>query len=113
MSRKVMLAFFSAAMIAVMSGSAYAQCAAADRCTPAVCSQRQSIVHPTCDQQRSCTNISASNQAELKRRLQINQDCLAARMNVSACFSQSDPGHDEAIQSVKNAIATCQSKITN
>jgi hypothetical protein len=94
-----------------MSGSAYAQCKSADLCDEDVCNQRQSIVHPTCDQPRSCSNIS--DQAELKRRLKINQDCLTARTDVSACYSKADANHDKMIEAVRNTIANCQSKITN
>jgi len=68
-------------------------------------------VHPTCDVQRSCAAISAANKVELRRRLTINQRCLAARTNVSQCFSNSDPGHDQAMIAVQNAIDACQAKI--
>lgn len=88
-----------------------AQCANADQCTPDVCRQRQSRVHPTCDVQRSCANVNVNNKPELRRRLTINQNCLAARTNVAQCFSNSDPGHDQAIIQVQNAIDLCQNKL--
>jgi hypothetical protein len=37
---------------------------------------------------------------------QINQQCLAARQDVALCFSNPDPGHEQAIKSVENAIVT-------
>ncbi len=95
----------------LLSAAAYAQCANADVCTAALCRQRQARVHPTCDVQRSCAAINANNKVELRRRLTINQNCLAARQNVSECFSNSDPGHDQAMIAVQNAIDACQSKI--
>jgi len=91
------------------SAPAQAQCSAADQCTAQECSNRQANVHPTCDRPRSCQNIT--DKAEAQRRLQINQDCLAARQSVQQCFSSSDTGHDAAITGVQNAIATCQSKL--
>ena len=96
---------------ALLPNIAIAQCAVADQCSPATCRLRHNAVHPTCDQSRSCANIPANNKVELRRRLAINEQCLRARLDVSACFSDSDPGHDEAIQSVENAIARCQIKI--
>src|SRR6478609_3420035 len=73
-------------------------CQSADQCTPQVCSQRQSRVHPTCDVQRSCSgNVS---QAEAQRRLTINQNCLAAREAVAACYSVQDSGHQQQIENV-------------
>lgn len=92
------------------STSALADCDSADLCTAGECRLRQANVHPTCDQPRSCGSIDASDKTELHNRLMINQQCLAARMNVSQCFSTSDTGHDQAIQAVRNAIATCQYK---
>lgn len=90
---------------------ALAQCALANRCRPNVCSDLQRRVHPTCDQPRSCTPIHENNKPELRRRLAINQRCLNAREAVARCFSNPDPGHQEAIQSVENAIVTCETKI--
>ena len=107
----VTAAIVAVSLSTLLSLPAQAQCSNADQCTPDVCRQRQSRVHPTCDQPRSCANISANNKPELRRRLTINQQCLAARMNVAQCFSNSDPGHDQAIIAVQNAIDACQDKI--
>lgn len=95
----------------LQSDMALAQCSNTDLCSADECSLRQASVHPTCDQPRSCANIAASDKTELVRRLTINQQCLTARLDVSACFSRSDPGHNQAIQSVRNAIALCQTKL--
>jgi hypothetical protein len=88
-----------------------AACSDADNCSTEECNKRQAKVHPTCDQPRSCSNISASRKSELKKRLGINQACLAARMDVAACFSTTDSGHQDAIDDVKKAIKKCQDKI--
>lgn len=90
---------------------AQASCADADRCTTKKCNELQAKVHPTCDQPRSCSSISAGNKSELNRRLGINKACLAARSSVAACFSTTDSGHQDAIDGVKKAIKTCQDKI--
>jgi len=95
----------------LLPGTALAQCAVADRCLEGTCNALQSQVHPTCDQPRSCTNINSNNTTELTRRLLINQQCLAARTDVAQCFSNPDPGHQEAIDSVQRAIVTCRVKL--
>lgn len=111
--RIMMVALALGAFATFSSTSAFAACTDADPnlCSVDECRSRQAIVHPTCDQPRSC-NANNLTQAELKSRLAINQACLAARQNVQACFSGSDAGHNAAITAVQNAIATCQSKIT-
>jgi hypothetical protein len=95
----------------LFSASALAACADADQCTAAVCRQRQARVHPTCDVSRSCAAINANNKPELRRRLTINQNCLAARQNVGLCFSVPDQGHIDAINAVQAVIQVCQDKI--
>lgn len=95
----------------LFSASALAACADADQCTPAVCRQRQAPVHGICDVPRSCAGINANNKPELRRRLTINQRCLAARQNVGLCFSVVDQGHTDAINGVQAVIDVCQDKI--
>ena len=110
LTKAVLIAGIISLSLVLQSDVALAQCAHADQCSPQDCTLRQASVHPTCDQPRSCTTINVDNKVELFRRLTINQQCLTARLDVSQCFSNSDPGHDVAIQSVRNAIATCQTK---
>jgi hypothetical protein len=74
-----------------------------------VCRELQDEVHPTCDVQRSCSGTVT--QEEARDRLVINQDCLAARKAVAACFSVQDRGHRQQIESVENAMRTCRGKI--
>lgn len=90
---------------------ALAQCSKADQCTASVCSALQDEVHPSCDQERSCRDISKNDKTELVRRLLINQQCLLARTDVAGCFSKPDRGHRQAIQDARNAIATCRGKL--
>jgi len=97
--------------LAPMSQTASAQCTNADLCSTETCNTLQKQVHPSCDQDRSCRKIKATNKNELIRRLLINQSCLLARQEVAKCFSISDRGHREAIQSVENAIDTCRDKL--
>jgi hypothetical protein len=92
---------------------ALAQCSQADLCSSSTCSALQHNVHPACDQPRSCANVNVNNKQELVRRLLINQQCLAARQDVALCFSNPDPGHEQAIKSVENAIVTCRVKLNN
>lgn len=101
----------SAISLAPMSQTASAQCTNADLCSTETCNTLQKQVHPSCDQDRSCRKIKATNKNELIRRLLINQSCLLARQEVAKCFSISDRGHREAIQSVENAIDTCRDKL--
>ncbi|WP_404425713.1 hypothetical protein [Thalassospira australica] len=107
--RIAMAVFALGAFAALSPAPAYAACSDADRCTEQECNTRQSRVHPTCDQPRSCNGIT--DQAELQRRLAVNQACLAARQNVQACFSAPDSGHNEAITGVQNAIDNCQAAL--
>lgn len=119
MSRARRLSTITALVIGAVSLSitlpniAFAQCSVADRCSEGVCNALQRTVHPACDRPRSCVNINAGNKVELARRLVINQECLAARQDVALCFSAPDPGHQQAIQSVENAIVTCEVKLNN
>jgi len=51
------------------------------------------------------------SQAEAQRRLTINQNCLAAREAVAACYSVQDSGHQQQIENVERAIEVCEGKI--
>ena len=104
-------AIMVASLSTLFSSPADAQCSNADRCTRAICTQRQNRVHLTCDQARSCTGIPATNKRSLRRRLTINQRCAAVRINVARCFSVVDLGHRAAITQAQNAAALCQRKL--
>ena len=95
----------------LLPAAAAAQCSAADRCSASQCQSRQSQVHAACDTPRSCSAIPPGNKVELRRRLAINQNCLAVRASVNECFSQTDRGHAQQLSDVRNAIARCEEKI--
>jgi|GEM_PF-2284397 len=109
--RIAMAVFALGAFAALSPAPAYAACVDADLCTEQECNNRQAVVHPTCDQPRSC-GANNLTQDELRARLAINQACLAARQNVQACFSAPDAGHNDFITGVEGVIAVCESKIT-
>jgi hypothetical protein len=101
------------AISAPFISSARAQCSTADKCTAQECGTRQNNVHPTCDVPRSCGSIAATsaNRAELQRRLQLNQNCLAARTNVSQCFSNADTCHDQQFIDIRSSIQAYENKL--
>ncbi len=106
-------AIIAASLSSLLSAPALAVCADADLCTVDVCEERQSHVHTntSCDAPRTCANTSANNKAELRRRLTINQRCLAARQSVSQCFSVPDQNHINQITAVEDVIQVCEDKI--
>ena len=110
MTQRIFLTITFILLLGAMTPStAQADCGAADQCTKKVCNTRQANVHPACDRKRSC--VGTTKKSVLTDRLKINQDCLAARTHVSACFSKGDKGHELAIEQVRNAIITCEKRL--
>ncbi len=62
---------------------------------------------------RTCSEKKAPTLscAELRERLERNQACLSARLDIRTHCKLSDPGHDERIEGETNAVATCQERI--
>jgi hypothetical protein len=96
----------------------HAQCADVSKlkptCSAAECQMRQSKVHPTCDVSggRTCDPSGPPlSKAVLQQRLQINQNCKAARQAVADCYKTPDSGHTQAISDAQNAINKCQEKL--
>ena len=89
------------------AAEARASCAQADLCSPAECIHRQSHVHPTCDQPRSCQNVLPSDVPRIQLYEQRNLACALARTYVSECFSTVDAGHQQAINAANRAAQTC------
>ncbi len=109
--RSVLIASMMISAFLILHSPAKAHCIDADQCTTEECYARQALVHPLCDEgNRSCRNISVDDKDELAARIQNGDKCLVARVRVSECFSEPDPGHQNAIEMVEAAIAACQVK---
>lgn len=91
---------------------ALAQCSKADLCSAQKCRQLHTSMEQACKKQkRSCTKVSVNDKRTLAVYLQRNEQCLTAREAVDECFSTTDPGHEDAIESVVRAIEICQTKL--
>ncbi len=79
-------------------------------------SQYQSLrdkVHPTCRRERSCKDLGTKDDCpEMRRRLQINEECIGARKDVmNTCFKGGDSAHRREVEAVERVRDVCAEKI--
>jgi len=75
-------------------------------CPPEELAALQKQMHAICDQPRSCKGITDC--LELYRRIQINQQCLGARLHImEKCFCGGDERHRNTAKEVLDVLKEC------